>query len=189
MVKLRLKRYGKKRQPSYRIIAIESKSRRDARPLEELGYYNPRTKETVLETGSLLKWLRCGAQPSDTLQGILKKAGIYNMLEAGEGGVVASIRIPAMAKPEVGIPEVGEEPTEDTAAEDTAAKLEAVDAPTVTEATEAAAEPVAEVTEISHTKTVQPTAQPVEEEPVVAAVAAPAESEVAESQLEEAAEA
>ncbi|MEN9277662.1 MAG: 30S ribosomal protein S16, partial [Thermostichus sp. DG_1_5_bins_95] len=61
MVKLRLKRYGKKRQPSYRIIAIESKTRREARPLEELGYYNPRTKETVLETASLLKWLRFGA--------------------------------------------------------------------------------------------------------------------------------
>ncbi|MCJ2542864.1 30S ribosomal protein S16 [Thermostichus vulcanus] len=172
MVKLRLKRYGKKRQPSYRIIAIESKTRREARPLEELGYYNPRTKETVLETGSLLKWLRYGAQPTDTLQGILKKAGIYNMLEAGEGGVVASIRIPAMAKPEVGIPEVSEEPTGDAAAEP-----EAVDAPAVTEATEAAAETVAEVAEISETETVQP----VEEEPVVAAVEAPAEPQVEEA--------
>ncbi|MFS8835966.1 30S ribosomal protein S16, partial [Synechococcus sp. WC101] len=63
MVKLRLKRYGKRRQPTYRIVAIESKARREGRPLEELGYYNPRTKETVLETAGLLKWLRCGAQP------------------------------------------------------------------------------------------------------------------------------
>lgn len=110
MVKLRLKRYGKKRQPSYRIIAIESKSRREARPLEELGYYNPRTKETVLETAGLLKWLRCGAQPTETVEGLLKKAGIYEMLKAGEGGVVASIRIPAIAKPEAGIPEPTEEP-------------------------------------------------------------------------------
>jgi len=110
MVKLRLKRYGKKRQPSYRIIAIESKSRREARPLEELGYYNPRTKETVLETAGLLKWLRCGAQPTETVDSLLKKAGVYEMLKAGEGGVVAAIRIPAIAKPEAGIPEPTEEP-------------------------------------------------------------------------------
>ncbi len=114
MVKLRLKRYGRKRQPSYRIIAIESKTRREGRPLEELGYYNPRTKETVLETAGLLKWLRCGAQPTDTVDSLLRKAGIYEMLKAGEGGVVATIRIPAVAKPEAGIPEPGPS-TEDPA--------------------------------------------------------------------------
>ncbi|MEN9209912.1 MAG: 30S ribosomal protein S16 [Thermostichus sp. DG_1_6_bins_120] len=136
MVKLRLKRYGKKRQPSYRIIAIESKTRREARPLEELGYYNPRTKETVLETASLLKWLRFGAQPTETVKGILTKAGIYNMLAAAEGGVVASIRIPAVAKPAAGIPESGEEPAI------TVVEPEAVN---VAAAPEATAEPGAEV--------------------------------------------
>jgi small subunit ribosomal protein S16 len=105
MVKLRLKRYGKRRQPTYRIVAIESKARREGRSLEELGYYNPRTKETVLETAGLLKWLRCGAQPTDTVDSLLRKAGIYEMLKAGEGGVVAAIRIPAIAKPEAGIPD------------------------------------------------------------------------------------
>ncbi|MFS8911584.1 30S ribosomal protein S16 [Synechococcus sp. H60.3] len=118
MVKLRLKRYGKRRQPSYRIIAIESKTRREGRPLEELGYYNPRTKETVLETAGLLKWLRRGAQPTDTVDGILKKAGLYEMLKAGEGGVVAAIRIPAIAKPEAGIPEPGPSTEEPAAATD-----------------------------------------------------------------------
>jgi small subunit ribosomal protein S16 len=102
MVKLRLKRFGKKHQPSYRIIAIDSRARREGRPLEELGYYNPRTKETVLETAGLLKWLRRGAKPTDTVDSLLRKAGIYEMLKAGEGGVVASIRIPAIAKPEAG---------------------------------------------------------------------------------------
>ncbi|MFS8836282.1 30S ribosomal protein S16, partial [Synechococcus sp. WC101] len=67
--------------------------------------YNPRTKETVLETAGLLKWLRCGAQPTDTVDSLLRKAGIYEMLKAGEGGVVAAIRIPAIAKPEAGIPD------------------------------------------------------------------------------------
>ena len=46
MIKLRLKKYGKKREVSYRIVAINSASRRDGRPLEELGFYNPRTDET-----------------------------------------------------------------------------------------------------------------------------------------------
>jgi small subunit ribosomal protein S16 len=133
MVKLRLKRYGKKRQPSYRIIAIESKSRREARPLEELGYYNPRTKETVLQTAGLLKWLRCGAQPTETVDSLLKKAGIYEMLKAGEGGVVASIRIPAMAKPEAGIPEAAEE----APATESVAEAEVADVPEA--ATETAA--------------------------------------------------
>lgn len=100
MLKLRLKRYGKKREPSYRIIAIESRSRRQARPLEELGFYNPRTKETVLETAGLLKWLRQGAQPTETLESILRKAGILEMLKAGKGveGDLETLRIPAIAK-------------------------------------------------------------------------------------------
>jgi small subunit ribosomal protein S16 len=138
MVKLRLKRYGKKRQPSYRIIAIESKSRREARPLEELGYYNPRTKETVLQTAGLLKWLRCGAQPTETVDSLLKKAGIYEMLKAGEGGVVASIRIPAMAKPEAGIPEAAEE----APATESVAEAEVADVPK-SELSEAATETAA----------------------------------------------
>ncbi len=100
MLKLRLKRFGKKREPSYRIIAIESKSRREARPLEELGFYNPRTKETVLKTASLLKWLRYGATPTDTLGSILRKAGIFDMLAAGKapGDETETLRIPAIAK-------------------------------------------------------------------------------------------
>ncbi|MEO1765420.1 MAG: 30S ribosomal protein S16, partial [Cyanobacteria bacterium J06629_18] len=48
MIKLRLKRIGKKREASYRIIAINNLARRDGRPLEELGFYNPRTKEVKL---------------------------------------------------------------------------------------------------------------------------------------------
>lgn len=101
MLKLRLKRYGKKREPSYRIIAIESRTRRQARPLEELGFYNPRTKETVLETAGILKWLRQGAQPTETLESILRKAGILEMLKAGKVGGEdgpGTLRIPAIAK-------------------------------------------------------------------------------------------
>jgi len=53
MIKLRLKRFGKKKEASFRIVACNSTSRRDGRPLQELGFYNPRTKETRLDTEAL----------------------------------------------------------------------------------------------------------------------------------------
>ena len=53
MIKLRLKRFGKKREASFRLVACNSTSRRDGRPLQELGFYNPRTKETRLDAEGL----------------------------------------------------------------------------------------------------------------------------------------
>lgn len=80
MIKLRLKRFGKKREASYRIVAVQSTSRRDGRPLEELGYYNPRTDETRLEIPAILKRLEQGAQPTKTVQHILEKANVFEQL-------------------------------------------------------------------------------------------------------------
>ena len=68
MIKLRLKRFGKKRETSFRIVACNSTSRRDGRPLQELGFYNPRTKETRLDTDALRARLEQGAQPSAWLR-------------------------------------------------------------------------------------------------------------------------
>ncbi|MGD1952822.1 MAG: 30S ribosomal protein S16 [Leptolyngbyaceae cyanobacterium] len=82
MIKLRLKRYGKKREVSYRIVAMNSRDRRDGRPLEELGFYNPRTDETRLEVPAILKRLREGAQPTKTVQHILQKANVYEQLKS-----------------------------------------------------------------------------------------------------------
>ena len=82
MVKLRLKRYGKKREVSYRIVAINSKSRRDGRPLEELGFYNPRTDETRLNVPAIVKRLKDGAQPTDTVRDILDKAKVFEQVHA-----------------------------------------------------------------------------------------------------------
>jgi small subunit ribosomal protein S16 len=82
MIKLRLKRYGKKREVSYRIVAIDSRSRRDGRPLEELGFYNPRTDETRLNVPGLVKRLKEGAQPTDTVRGILAKAQVFEQVNA-----------------------------------------------------------------------------------------------------------
>lgn len=82
MIKLRLKRFGKKREASYRIVVINSRSRRDGRPLEELGFYNPRTDETKLDVPAIVKRLQQGAQPTDTVRRILEKANVFEQLSA-----------------------------------------------------------------------------------------------------------
>ena len=82
MIKLRLKRFGKKREVSYRIVAIESKARRDGRPIEELGFYNPRTDETRLNVPAIVTRLQQGAQPSETVKSILNKAQVFEQVNA-----------------------------------------------------------------------------------------------------------
>ena len=74
MVKLRLKRYGRKKQPSYRIVAMDSRNRRDGKAIEELGFYNPITNETRIDITRILKRLKQGAQVTRTVQNILNKA-------------------------------------------------------------------------------------------------------------------
>ena len=76
MIKLRLKRFGKKRESSFRLVACNSTSRRDGRPLQELGFYNPRTKETRLDTEALRTRLGQGAQPTDAVRALLEKGGL-----------------------------------------------------------------------------------------------------------------
>ena len=82
MIKIRLKKLGKKREASYRIVAIESKKRRDGRPIEELGFYNPRTDETRLNVPAIVARLKNGAQPTDTVRDILKKAKVFDQVNA-----------------------------------------------------------------------------------------------------------
>ncbi len=76
MIKLRLKRFGKKREASFRLVATNSTSRRDGRPLEQLGFYNPRTKETRLDTEAIRARLSQGAQPTDSVRSLLEKGGL-----------------------------------------------------------------------------------------------------------------
>ena len=76
MIKLRLKRFGKKRESSFRLVACNSTSRRDGRPLQELGFYNPRTKETRLDTEALRTRLGQGAQPTDAVRTLLENGGL-----------------------------------------------------------------------------------------------------------------
>ena len=76
MIKLRLKRFGKKGEASFRLVACNSTSRRDGRPLQELGFYNPRTKETRLDTEAIRERLGQGAQPTDVVRTLLEKGGL-----------------------------------------------------------------------------------------------------------------
>ena len=82
MIKLRLKRFGKKREASYRIVAAVSTSRRDGRPLEELGFYNPRTDEVRLDEEGIIRRLQQGVQPTDTVRSILTKQKIFEKINA-----------------------------------------------------------------------------------------------------------
>lgn len=81
-VKLRLKRMGKKGKPFYRIVAADSRSPRDGRIIESIGTYNPTTKPAQISVdGELaMKWLKNGAQPSDTVRNILSGEGIMKRL-------------------------------------------------------------------------------------------------------------
>lgn len=75
-IKIRLTRMGSKKKPSYRIVAVNSETRRDGRPLEFLGFYNPMTNpiEFNVDKEKVQKWLDRGAQPSDTVRSLLKAA-------------------------------------------------------------------------------------------------------------------
>ena len=78
MLKLRLKRTGRKRSPSYRLVIMENTSRRDGRPIEEVGYYDPLTKKYKFEVEKIKKWLSYGVQPTETVLSLLKKAEIIS---------------------------------------------------------------------------------------------------------------
>jgi small subunit ribosomal protein S16 len=74
-IKIRLTRSGSKKHPFYRVVAINSGTRRDGRPLDFLGHYNPMVNpaEVKLEREKIQKWLDLGAEVSDTVRSLLKK--------------------------------------------------------------------------------------------------------------------
>ena len=79
-VKLRLKRMGKKKQPTYRVVAADSRSPRDGRFIESIGVYDPRQEPSVvnIDNDKAVEWLRRGAQPSDTVERLLKISGAWD---------------------------------------------------------------------------------------------------------------
>ena len=80
MIKLRLKKYGRKGQPCYRIVAMNSSTKRDGRSIEELGFYNPMTDETHLKFQRIIVRLKEGAQPTETVRNIFARAKVFEQL-------------------------------------------------------------------------------------------------------------
>ena len=108
MVKIRLRRVGAKKQPSYRIVVTDSRAPRDGRFIEAIGFDNPRTEpETVtIDEERALYWLNVGAQPSDAVARLLRKLGTMARLERLRQGesmdvLVAEAKEAAEAAPPV----------------------------------------------------------------------------------------
>ena len=76
MIKIRLKKYGRKGQPCYRIVVMDSRVKRDGRSIEELGFFNPMTDETHLKFQRITARLKDGAQPSQKVKNIFIRAKI-----------------------------------------------------------------------------------------------------------------
>ena len=87
-VRIRLQRHGKKRRPFYRLVAVDSRSQRDGRFIERIGHYDPMTDPAniVIDAEKALKWLRTGAQPSDTAKDLMSKAGVWEQFISEKQG-------------------------------------------------------------------------------------------------------
>ena len=78
MLKIRLKCIGRKNQPNFRLVVMLSTSRREGKPLCELGFYNPITKEIKLDLENIIKKLNNGIQATKTVNHLLRKGGVLN---------------------------------------------------------------------------------------------------------------
>ena len=87
-VKIRLMRMGKKKQPTYRIVAADGRSPRDGRFIEILGTYEPRLEPSGIKVDNdkVVKWLNQGAQPTETVEKILKISGAWEQFTAAKAG-------------------------------------------------------------------------------------------------------
>jgi small subunit ribosomal protein S16 len=111
MLRIRLRRVGAKKQPSYRVVVADSRSPRDGRFVETIGFYNPRTEPPTVEIKEdrALYWLVQGAQPSEAVAGLLKGLGTMERLARVKSGesldaVLASLSETAAAQAETASP-------------------------------------------------------------------------------------
>ncbi|HHY48891.1 MAG TPA: 30S ribosomal protein S16 [Alphaproteobacteria bacterium] len=97
MVTIRLRRQGKTKQPSYRIVIADKRSPRDGKFIEIIGHYNPvrQPKELVVKQDRARYWIGVGAQPSDTVARLLRQVGVLDE----QGNVIAAAETPAPALP------------------------------------------------------------------------------------------
>ncbi len=133
MLKIRLKRLGAKKNPAYRIIVINSTTKREGRPIQELGHYNPKTKVMQLDLAAAKDWVKKGAQPTETVAYLIKNCnedGTLNYKKketvklskkaqakaAAEAEAKAKAEAEAKAAAEAAAAEAAEAPAEETAA-------------------------------------------------------------------------
>ena len=90
-VKIRLKRVGKKKAPSYRVVVADSRSPRDGRIIENIGWYNPLVEPSAIhiDEEKAFKWLSVGAQPTDSVTSLLKRTGAMERYEQGKSSPAA----------------------------------------------------------------------------------------------------
>jgi len=87
MVKIRLRRMGRRNRPFYRVVVADIRSPRDGKFIEIIGHYNPLTDPATvsIDEEKAIKWLRYGAQPSDTVRSLLSKLGIMDKVKPTSG--------------------------------------------------------------------------------------------------------
>ncbi len=127
-VKLRLMRMGKKKQPTYRVVAADSRSPRDGRFIEIVGTYEPRRDPSVIEIDNdrAVHWLRHGAQPTERVEKLLKISGAWEAFTGESAAPIVSVAASAKAaEPEADEPASDEPAAEEPAAEPEAAEPEA----------------------------------------------------------------
>jgi small subunit ribosomal protein S16 len=149
-VKLRLMRMGKKKQPTYRVVAADSRKARNGRIIEAVGFYDPRRDPSVIEIDNdkAVGWLRNGAQPTERVEKLLKITGAWDEFKGQPAGT-SGIAAPVAPVEEAAVEEapVGEAAVEEAAAEEAPVEEAAAEEAPVEEAAaeEAAAEDTGEV--------------------------------------------
>lgn len=182
MVKIRLRRIGAKKQPSYRVVVADSRVKRDGRFIENIGHYNPRTDPptVVIKEDRALYWLSVGAQPTDAVAGFLAKLQMAEKLKQVHAGAKIEDLAPSTkpAKAKVAQTEKAVKAAPAPAPEPEAAAPVAVETPVVEAVAEAVAEPVVEAVAEPVAEAVEAVAEPAAPEPEAVAEA-PAEADAA----------
>ena len=125
-VKIRLRRVGAKKQPSYRVVVADSRAPRDGRFIDVIGFYNPRTKPTTITINEdkARKWLGQGALPTESVASLLYRAGIVDMRSARyrkEGDVMPGTAAATAVPQATEAPVEPEAPAESATSDETAA--------------------------------------------------------------------
>src|SRR5438309_3800205 len=91
-VRIRLKRVGKKKAPSYRVVVADSRSPRDGRIIENIGWYNPRVEPSAIhiDEEKVLGWLKNGAQPTESVASLLRRTGVLARFEQTKSAAATS---------------------------------------------------------------------------------------------------